>query len=489
MATGIETPRDMISAPRLAAGLELHRLPGASAVGECWRRLAAALQVVTSGYFADGLLRIEAADSRTAATRLGRPYAQSPWVQSAIKRISRPILAVPLRFSKMDGTPFEDPDFARYWSSPVAGLPGPEWIEAAVGWIKLEGECFLLMDDTWIRPGARIASLSKLILARPDRMQPIVHGEAVLGWEYTDAAKKRHSLLADQVAQIRAWNPYDSIRGMAEMDAARIAAEADYSAAMFARNVAAANGDRGICIIARNGLPSDDQRHQIIAQLREKRAAAQRGDFRAVFLTGDIAIEEPTVQAVDADFIAQRLQNRQEVYQAFGVPPSMAIVKTDYAIGAASDRCMLIEDTCKPVGAKLCAGIDQIIRRQTGQRLRAWFDWDDHSVMQQVRHQRIDTAAKLWSMGTPLDVANGHLKLSLPAFPGWDKSWVPVGIQKARSQTGAKIAGKAVFRRRNTPGVIGVGDGSRNQNAKGFRRFAQGLPCLFNRQKGQIPQQ
>lgn len=390
------------------------------------QRISAAWNIVRRGYFPFNRIPD---DSSSSSAALDQPYKQSVWVMRAILKVAQPIQAVPLRFGDArGGVAIDNDELDQWWSSPCSNSPGIEWIEASVGWLKLEGECFFIMDDTWIRPGARLATRSKLIIARPDRMQPVTNGEAVIGWEYTDASSNRHSLLPEQVVQIRSWNPYDSIRGMAEMDAARVAAEADYSAAMFSKNLMANNGDRGVYVIAKNGLPTDEQRHQIIAQLREKRAAAQRGDFRAVFLTGDIAVEDPKVQSVDADFAAQRLENRHEIFIAFGVPPSMADVAVSYSIGSASDRFILIEDTCKPTGEKICAGLEPILRRQTGLDMGAWFDWDEHSIMQQVRAERIEAAQKLWNMGMPMEQINDYMRLGMAPYAGWDVGYLPFSV-------------------------------------------------------------
>jgi len=131
----------------------------------------------------------------------------------------------------------------------------------------------------------------------------------------------------------------------------------------------------------------------------------------------------------DADFIAARLQNRHEVFIAMGVPASMADVKASYSIGSASDWFMLIAETCIPMGEKICQGINQVLRRQGVAEVRASLDWDEHPVIQAVRRERADTAAKYFAMGVPLKALNDYLDLELPMCPAWETGYVPAKLK------------------------------------------------------------
>jgi len=366
----------------------------------------------------------------TGGEKLYAAYRQSAWVQRAIKKISGPIASVTLDFS-LDGEAFEDPEIAAFWQQPGVRLTKHNFIEATVGWLKLEGECFWLLDDSSLVPfpGQRGRELTPLIVARPDRMFLHRSGAKIIGWDYVDAQGKHHGLLPEQVIQIIAWNPYDEFRGLAEMTAAKDAAECDFFAGKYVKNQMANNGDRGPYIIAKTGIPTDTQRQMIIDQIREKRELAQRGVFKPIFLNGDISVEDPQVQAPDASFIASRLENRHEVALAFGVPPSMFDVKAAYSIGSNSDWFMLITETCIPTGQKIEEAIARVLYNQTGKPVSAKFNWDEHPVIQTVRRERWDTAVKMWGMGIPLETINAQLDLKLPECPGWKTAYLPFNVQ------------------------------------------------------------
>jgi len=369
-----------------------------------------------------------------AAGGMARPFEQSVWVMRAIKKTAEPIQAVSLVFSgdKRGGRQrLENPELARFWEMPALGMTGPigmaDTVEASVGWLKLEGEFFWLLGDEWLT-NRFASSRAGFAIARPDRMRAIVRGTEVIGWDYLDARGKSHTLLPEQVIHRKFWNPYDDIRGLAEYKAGAMAADADFLQGRFARNLAANNNDQGVYVVAKGGMPTDEQQAQIVRALREKRALASRGEFRPVFLTGDLAVEDPKVHAVDAQFAAQRIGNRHEIALAFGVPPSMFDVKASYSEGASSDRFILIEDTCRPLGEKLCDAIESVTMLFFAGRPRVFasFHWDEHSVMQQVRAKRLESVDRLWTKGMPMREINEYLALGIPEYPGWDRGYLPI---------------------------------------------------------------
>jgi len=358
-----------------------------------------------------------------------RPYAQSVWVQRAIKKVTQPISSVPVRFY-VDNDEVTDDALTRWMEAPARGLSRPEFMEAAASWLKLSGEFFLLMGDDMLQPFA-MPGYSQVILARPDRIRHIVDRGSLIGWSYRDGAGMEHSLLPDQVIHRRLWNPYDDFRGLGEYEAASIAAKSDYLAGTFAKNLMANNGDQGVYVVARGGMPSDEQREQIVNSLRAKRAAQQRGEFRPVFLTGDITVEDPKIASVDANFSANRLQNRHEIFIAFGVPPSMADKMESYSVGSASDWFILLTETCIPTSRIVCSAIDGVLDRFGLPDVTAECDFDEHPVMQAVRRERIDTGLKLWSTGVPMSQINDYLQLGMEPFAGWDIGYLPFSVAPA----------------------------------------------------------
>jgi len=371
-----------------------------------------------------------------AAPALCDPYRNSPYVQAAIRMIAQPISSIPLRFyraaSAADASEALLPHgpLVTFWARPAGeAMDTQDFWEATVGWLLLQGEAFWIADDTWLLHGAK--QRSPLVIARPDRMRPVLNAGRVEGWEWTDAQGTPRPLLPEQVVQLKFWNPYDPVRGLAPYLSAALAAEADWLGARFLRTLMQNNGDMGGYLIAKGAPPTEEQREQILRALREKKELSLRGIHRPMFLTGEIEVENAQVQSADASLVATRQLLREEIAIAFGIPPSRFLAKQSYSIGSASDRFALIEETCMPLAAKLAGAVERISNRvpawRPGKDLRiaAAFDWSEHSTMQAARRERFAALDKLWGKGVPLRVCSDVLDLGLPRVPGDDIGYLP----------------------------------------------------------------
>jgi len=367
---------------------------------------------------------------------LVRPYARSAWVRAAIDFVADPISMRPLIITadrRGGDVLVTDLELVNFLERPGRCRGGvlnrADFIKATAGWMKLKGQAFWILDDTWETTRVR---KSPLILARPDEMHAIYDGKELIGWTWTNAGGMRANLIPEQVIHLKLWNPYDDVLGLSEWESAMIAAESDYAAGVFAKSLAQNNGDRGPYVIGKGGMFTDEQIKQVSAQLRQKRELGRAGDFRASFIPADVDIKEPSINAVDAAYVSQRLENRKEVFTAFGVPASFADAQASYSIGSASDRFRLIEDTCMPLSAKIADAFEIVCTKFLGKRQTVFveFDWDSHSTMQAVRSERFDIATKAVDRGMPWHEASEYFKLKLPRFPGDDVGRVPFNLQE-----------------------------------------------------------
>lgn len=370
---------------------------------------------------------------------LGSAAKHSTWVFRALQLNSGPVRSVPVRWYEQRGQESMevlDPELAAWWRMPAVTASGKislgDFLELSLHWINLHGQAYWILDDTWLTPRGYKAPI---ILARPDRMSPIKRGDELVGWMFTDGAAGRHVLLPQQVIRPRFLNPYDDAAGLAPLAAAGVAVQADYAAGVFARNVAESNGDQGVYVIAKGGNPiSDEQREQIVAQLRQKARMSRDGSFRPAFLTADVAIEDPKIKAVDGQFTAAREASRHEIFVAFGVPPSMADPMDSYSIGSASDRYRLIEETCMPHSARLCEAMSRIELLRSGRERVAEQDWQKHPTMVAIHNERLKAAADVWKTGVPWSVLSQVYDLGLPEFAGHDQAWLPMNLERVEDQ-------------------------------------------------------
>ena len=368
------------------------------------------------------------------------PLENSTWVFRCLQLISDQVRAVPLVISSLDRSgqqvPWTDADTLNFWRRPAATVSGAvsfgDFVELSIKWVGLKGQAFWVLDDTWLSPrGIK----SPILLARADRMTPVMKGDELLGWSFLDGRGSRYNLLPQQVIRPRHLNPFNDAAGLSSLQPSSVAVDADYAAGTFARNVSASNGDQGVYVIAKGGAAlSAEQRDMIVAQLRQKAEMSKRGVYRPAFLTADVAVEDPKIKTVDAAFNEGRMASRHEIAVAFGVPPSMMDRMESYSVGAASDRFRLIEDTCIPMSAKMCEAMTQVERLRSGRELLMEQDWGKHPVMRQARQERSKSACEMHKQGVPWKVLSELHDLNMIAFPGWDAAWLPMSLERVTDE-------------------------------------------------------
>ena len=393
------------------------------------------------------------------------PYADSAWVRGAIQKIAGPVSSCEILFARPTATTVRGkgrgqaalkqlsttrgiiyraesellqlPQISEWLKEPVRDLDYQSFVEASIGWLNM-AECFWVLADGQKVPFPEVSRnpYKPIIVARPDRMRPTIEDGEIIGWTFTRGGGKTIPLTPDQVVRLRGWNPYDEHRGLGNYRAAHIAAEADWLAGKFSRNLMANNGDTSRIISVKNGQPTDTQRAQLIQEFKARREASLRGQSRDVVVGGEVELHNAELAAVDSSFVQQRIENRHEIYNAFGVPMSMADIKASYSIGSASDMFQLLINTCIPTGAKFCGAMEKLIFKLTGERVEVGLNWDEHPCMQEVRKERLDSIAKLAAQGMPMEEINEYLALGLVKYPGWEVGYIPINIQPVLNAAG-----------------------------------------------------
>ena len=397
-----------------------------------------------------------------AAENLYRPYAESPWVRSAIQKVAGPIANCEVLFTRPTtktirtgrrglkqlstarGLVYRSvdelldlPQIAQWLKEPVRDLSYQDFVEGSIGWLKMQ-ECLWVLGQKQNLPFPDVAAnpWAPIKIVNPGQMRPKIADGEIISWSWTQPNGSTHTLDINQVIRLRGWNPYDEFRGLGDYRAVHIAAEADWLAGKFSRNLMANNGDTSRIIAVKGGQPTDIQRQQLLMEFKARREASLRGQNRDVVVGGDVELHNAELSSVDASFIGQRLENRHEIYIGLGVPPSMCDIKASYSIGSASDMFQLLINTCIPTGAKYCGALEKLIFRLTGQQIEVGLNWDEHPCMQEVRKERLDSIAKLAAQGMPMEQINEYLALGLVEFDGWEVGYLPINVQPVLNDAG-----------------------------------------------------
>lgn len=405
----------------------------------------AILRSAPNNWFLSG----EDGPSRTAKTNISDPYAQSSWVFAALGLISQPLTGARVVWKDDIEAEIDDARLKNFWRNPARGVHEPiglpDLIELTVALRGVAGSAFWILDDSWTLNSAR--SYEPIIVAAPYQMTPIWDGRRLSGWAYRDGAGRMLSLLKEQVIHLRRPNPGDmeSLDGVAPWESVRPSAEAARAGAKFAKRTMDQNGDRGQTIIFKHAI-TEQQRDMIKAEIAEKRRAAERGEYRDSVFGGDLEIVPHNLSAITGEFVGQIAMSRDEIFVAYGVPPSMAAMAASYSVGAASDWYRLITGTCTAEGRVIAGAMARVsdyligyrslaaemAGRPSGGRLlgdesvQVEFDFSGHPVMAEIRTGRVEQLERLFKCGVPVATGNDFLELGMPEYQGWEERYLPV---------------------------------------------------------------
>lgn len=362
-------------------------------------------------------------------------YTQSLYANAGINMIGRNIASGRLEAhadEKSGKAPVEDERITRWKANPARGYKWSQFVEFTNIYLKSEGEFFWLMGDEWLVPHPDVAkAFPPLILAAPSRMAEIVESGEVVGWRYTDDGGARHTMLPENVVHVKRPNPANPRRGLSDLQVAKYEMDTARFASRFFRNLMKGNGEKGAIIVAKGGVVDEAQERQIVARLRRHARMRAKGDIAPMFFSGDVDVKDPQVAPLDASFFDGCRMTGEQIFLALGIPASMSTTTVSNSIGSASDFYRMFHDAVIPTGDYICDGIDEVLRRLTGQTVFSSFNFDSHPTMVAARAELTDTAVKLWGIGVPVKDASEHLNLGLPRFPGDDVSYLPFSVAPA----------------------------------------------------------
>ena len=403
--------------------------------------------------------------------KMTSPYMQSTWIYTAVSVMAENLAQIPFRISKVrsgdarrirsfrEATDPRDRQTCRRSlgenivdSGDVFELfnrPHPTmdktlfWMQI-VSWDTLRGEAFIIpLDegDGVIDLSARAPRVSRLLTLDTSLFWHMVVGFDLEGWRYTGSPLltplPSQMLLPSEVIHIRNVNPYNYWRGLSPLLVAMLPAMSDYAASMFMKGLLMNNADTGVIATTEQNL-SQDQRNQFIAALRERKRKAGTPD-RPLFLSSGVKIEKPSISNVDMQFLETRKLLRQEISAIYKVPEGLMGFSERKASSLSGGGDALNEEKLTFVEQNLTAkchryeaALDPVIRT-FGEDLVCWFDIEGLPIMQESRRARLDSAAKIFAMGMPVNVINRVYDLGFPDVAWGNKGFLPFNLQPADS--------------------------------------------------------
>lgn len=340
---------------------------------------------------------------------LRNEYRQLPIVYAVINAIASRVASVTPRFYRT-GTDTEvtHPVIDRLMA-PRMGWTWSHWLQAWVISKNLHGE-FLATKSESLVNGVPV-SLDNIGYTR---YQPEYDRDGqFVGWNVD--SKKVYE--PSEVIFDRFVNPWDDIRGMSKLEAARVSNETEWSARRFNKRFFDNDATPGGYFKAPEGL-TEPQRQRMRHDMIEARKGAENA-HSWVLLEGETSIEQIGLSQRDAQFIEQFNLTLHDICAVFGVDPAIIGFEKESKYASAKEaRKYMWTDTVLPTLTDIARVLNSQLLEPYGITLD--FDTDGIEALQTNFNETVEAAEKLYNMGVPFNMINERLELGFDPVPGGD---------------------------------------------------------------------
>lgn len=391
-----------------------------------------------------------------------KPYKQVDLVFACITKIITTMLGLPLVISTVDEKIIESgPAWEVLFKNPL--MTFKKFVIDWVGHYALTRDVFIVFTESaGIRP-------TEFLIISGIQMNPITdkggnQGE-LLGWEFRGGGGRTEKFTTLDVHQTRNFNPYDRFHGIGPATAAEQSINYTYAAELFNAASLQNGAEPGPILMAQNRMERE-QAESLRSQFDARHQGAGKAK-RTAILTGGLDIKTIAMNMVDMD-VANLMQiSDKKICSAFGVPPGVVglITEAQYSHGPAQED--FIFNTIIPIAELFASEItDGILSRfwssdvrslelkesrfgkssrfknlfmnrswreacqkavANNQQVFAWFDYNQHPVVQRVKREQAEQVLKFTASGVTLNQLIAAHDLPYEETAWGEHWWVPMG--------------------------------------------------------------
>ena len=237
-------------------------------------------------------------------------------VFGAVALISEALGALPLKLYRDDRVVASDhPLHAVLHRAPNPHQSPQEFIEWMSACMLLHGNAYARVTRRW---DGQVSALHPLV---PERVTVLRNGDAIAGFEYTDAKGVRERLLPDEVFHLRHRAGNDPLIGQSPIQACRAALEVALSEQEHGRSTFN-NGAKLLGVLKFPGALKPEQRAAIASSWASQYAGGSNSGRTAILENG-VSYEALSMSMADAQWLESRQFGVQEVARIFKVPPPL----------------------------------------------------------------------------------------------------------------------------------------------------------------------
>jgi len=391
-----------------------------------------------------------------------RPYSQVELVFRCVEELVNAIQGLSLVLSTGDEKIIEGgPQYDVLFNNPL--MSWEKFIIQTVGHYALSRDVFWVFTDMeGVRP-------KEIAVISGTQMHAITHNRRtdgeLIGWEFRGAGGQRVNYGLDEVYQIKNFNPYDRFHGVGPTSAAKLSINYSYAASLFNTSALDNAAEPGL-ILTSDQNPSKEEREYLREQFDTRHRGAAHAK-RTAILTGGLDVKTVALKMTDMQLAEISQIKDKRICSTFGVPPEIVGLGTEaqYAQGPAQKAFMF--NTVMPLGDLIAGEITRGIlsyfystdarsvelaharfyggmrgkslasRRfyrnarskaaAARQQIFAWFDYDQHPVVQEHKKETAEKVFKFTQSGVTLnDLIETH-DLPYQARPWGDEWWIGMG--------------------------------------------------------------
>ena len=361
---------------------------------------------------------------------VSQAYAQSVWVYASISAISQNISNVPLKITTevKDKEPITIESGPEYelFNQPNPLMNGKQLIEATMIYMGLRGEAFWILEDR-----EDVTKLpTRIWCFDPIRFMPILDqiSGMVIGWRYTGKVGAIDFGL-HEIIHFKYFNPYNDVRGLAPLQAAKTSIDQDYYSGQFNKTFFQEGAAVGGYITVPGEL-SDTQYNRLQKQFDNRHKGYNKA-HRVGIIEGGADYKEAKLTQRDMDFVQMKKLSREEIFAVYKVNSVVMglyeDIKSFEGIKTAHKtfwtECLVPKTTYleEQIWSRLFSSIN-------GGKVWVKFDLSTVSALQEDFEKKVDIGEKLQKMGWPINAINKRLELGMEDVSWGDVWYAPINL-------------------------------------------------------------
>lgn len=280
-----------------------------------------------------------------------RQHLRSPWVYTAVSKISRAAALVEIDVYRLNGEkkePIDNHPIELLLRRPNPQMSGFNLQEYIVGSLNLAGNSYLYLANS---KGA--AQPDTIYPMRADRItiKPgLTVDKPVDAYIYT-LGEIEVPLDPVQVIHFKRWHPLNDLYGLSPIEAMAVDLIGDEQMGAYNRNTF--NSGRAVPagVLNIKNAVTDAEFERIVKQWEKNHGGTQQKT--AVISSAEVTFQPIGLSHKDLDFLAGRQFAKEEIFLAFGIPPGM-LDKNATEANAQAGKEVFTNDTLWPQMVEIC---------------------------------------------------------------------------------------------------------------------------------------